>query len=123
MRQLMRPVSRLPIGTDCVLLALAAQVDAHAPPLIGAIKVETALERHAKKGRGGARKGAGRKRGSTKTTMTFKLERSTLDLSRDRVPRGQMTRFVEQALLGALDHLPVADSQSRASRQNRAESR
>jgi hypothetical protein len=110
MRQLMRPVSRLPIGTDCVLLALAAQVDAHAPPLIGAIKVETALERHAKKGRGGARKGAGRKRGSTKTTMTFKLERSTLELLRARVPRGAMTPFVERALLHALDELDAKTS-------------
>ena len=66
--------------------------------------------------KGGARKGAGRKAGSTKATMTFKLERSTLALLRDRVPRGKMTRFVEQALLRALDQLPAAEPRSRTSR-------
>jgi hypothetical protein len=69
--------------------------------------------------KGGARKGAGRKPGSTKSTMTFKIERSTIALLRERVPRGQMTAFVEQALLHALDHLPNAEYQSRASRKDR----
>jgi hypothetical protein len=52
--------------------------------------------------KGGARKGAGRKAGSTKATMTFKLERSTIALLRERVLRGRMTAFVERALLRAL---------------------
>jgi hypothetical protein len=73
--------------------------------------------------RGGARRGAGRKRGSSKQTATFKLEKSILALLRDRVPQGRMTAFVEQALLHALDHLTAAESRFRASRQNHAESR
>jgi hypothetical protein len=36
--------------------------------------------------------------------MTFKLEKATLALLRERVPRGWMTAFVEQALQRALDH-------------------
>jgi hypothetical protein len=52
--------------------------------------------------RGGARKGAGRKPGSSKVGVGFKLERSTLALLRERVPKGQMTAFVERALLRAL---------------------
>jgi hypothetical protein len=55
--------------------------------------------------RGGARQGAGRKPGSTKAMMTFKLERSTLALLRERVPRGQMAAFVERTLLRALKRL------------------
>jgi hypothetical protein len=77
--------------------------------------------------KGGARKGAGRKPGSTKATMTFKLERSTLERLRDRVPRGQMTRFVEESLLRALDQLPAAEPRSSGHRatiaQNRSRSR
>jgi hypothetical protein len=73
--------------------------------------------------RGGARIGAGRKRGSTKILANFKLERSTIERLRDRVPRGAMTKFVELALQRALDDPPTFISQSRASRQNRAESR
>jgi hypothetical protein len=65
--------------------------------------------------KGGARKGAGRKpTGSTKETMTFGLDPSTLALLRDRVPRGRMTRFVEQALLAALNQLPQTESRSRS---------
>jgi hypothetical protein len=56
--------------------------------------------------RGGARKGAGRKRGSTKTTMTFSMEQSLLEPLREQVPRGQMTKFVESALERALDEMP-----------------
>lgn len=41
--------------------------------------------------------------------MTFKLERSTLALLRASVPRGQMTRFVEEALWRALEALPAAE--------------
>jgi hypothetical protein len=55
--------------------------------------------------RGGARTGAGRKRGSTKVAANFKLERTILARLRDRVPCGEMTRFVEQALTRALDEL------------------
>ena len=73
--------------------------------------------------RGGARKGFGRKPGSTKQTMTFKLEGAILERLRASVPRGAMTKFVELALQRALDDPPTFTSQSRASRQNRAESR
>jgi hypothetical protein len=56
--------------------------------------------------KGGPRKGAGRKRGSTKVLANFKLERSTLARLRAAVPRGRMTAFVEEALLRALVDLP-----------------
>jgi hypothetical protein len=60
--------------------------------------------------KGGARIGAGRKPvGSTKVLVNFKLEKSTLERLRDRVPRGRMTAFVEQALLHALDDPPVRE--------------
>jgi hypothetical protein len=51
-----------------------------------------------------------RKRGSTKTTATFKLERATLELLRARVPRGAMTTFVENALVRALHELDAKTS-------------
>jgi hypothetical protein len=63
--------------------------------------------------KGGARIGAGRKRGTTKILANFKLEKSTLARLRVSVPRGQMTKFVEAALLRALDDLPDADFQPR----------
>jgi hypothetical protein len=63
--------------------------------------------------KGGARRGAGRKRGTTKRLVNFKPEESTLTRLRASVPRGAMTRFVEQALQRALDHLPAAESRSR----------
>ena len=73
--------------------------------------------------RGGARKGSGRKPGSTKQTMTFKLEGAILERLRASVPRGAMTKFVELALQRALDDAPMFTSESRASRKNRPESR
>jgi hypothetical protein len=72
--------------------------------------------------KGGVRKGAGRKRGSTKILVNFKLEKSTLERLRASVPRGAMTKFVELAITRALDDLPTFTSQPRASRKNRAES-
>jgi hypothetical protein len=45
--------------------------------------------------KGGARRGAGRKRGTTKRLVNFKPEESTLTRLRASVPRGAMTRFVE----------------------------
>jgi hypothetical protein len=54
--------------------------------------------------KGGARQGAGRKPGSTKILVNFKLEKSTLARLRASVPRGRMTAFVELALLRALAH-------------------
>jgi hypothetical protein len=50
--------------------------------------------------RGGRRPGSGRKRSSTKVLTNFKLERSTIALLRE-LPRGQMTKFVEDAVLQA----------------------
>ena len=73
--------------------------------------------------KGGARKGAGRKAGPPTATMTFKLTKTTLERLRASVPRGAMTKFVELALQRALDDLPTFTSRSRASRQNRTESR
>jgi hypothetical protein len=51
--------------------------------------------------RGGARKGAGRKPGTTKIFTAFKLERTIVSLLHE-LPKGQRTKFVEQALLKAL---------------------
>ena len=50
--------------------------------------------------RGGARKGAGRKPGSTKALVNFKLEKTTIALLRE-LPSRQMTKFVEDAVLQA----------------------
>jgi hypothetical protein len=55
--------------------------------------------------RGGARKGAGRRPGSTKTLVNFKLERSTVALLRE-LPSRQMTAFVEDAVLQAFKRRP-----------------
>lgn len=65
--------------------------------------------------KGGARKGAGRKSGSTKKPVTVKLEGSTISLLHDRVPKGKRASFIEEALRRALDQLPAAESQSPAS--------
>ena len=73
--------------------------------------------------KGGARKGAGRKPGSTKQTMTFKIEGAILERLRASVPRGAMTKFVELALQRALDDPLTFTSRSRASRKDRPESR
>jgi hypothetical protein len=57
--------------------------------------------------RGGARKGAGRKLGSTrpsrKTLINFKLDNEVIAHLKDRVPRGRRTRFVEKAITAALE--------------------
>jgi hypothetical protein len=56
--------------------------------------------------RGGARPGAGRKPGSTKpprkALINFMLDREVIAQLKDRVPRGQRTRFVEKAITMAI---------------------
>jgi len=51
--------------------------------------------------RGGARKGAGRKRGPDKKTVTIKLGVSTITLLHE-LPKGSMSTFIEKALIAEL---------------------
>jgi hypothetical protein len=71
--------------------------------------------------RGGRREGSGRKAGSTKTLVNFKLERSTVALLRE-LPRGRMTAFVEQALLQAFKRQKRSASLSTRSKSSKVSS-
>jgi hypothetical protein len=69
---------------------------------------------------GGRREGSGRKHTGAQQ-VTLRLSPSTIARIKTRAKelRVTMSELVEKTLQRALDHLPAAESRSRASRQNR----